>query len=101
MLATTAATVSLLLAAGPAAAANFGFVRWPAYLDLYILVVALPVALSLVWLKLVLPKGMTFYNLPKEQRTAGITFAGRVGQISFCALMILVFVGMGLQRAVE
>jgi hypothetical protein len=96
-----ATALSMLIAAGPAAAANFGFVRWPDYLDIYIVIAAVPTLLGAAWLKMVLPKGVTYYNLPKAERTLGLKLVGLVTQISLVALMAMIFVGMGLQRAAE
>ena len=85
----------------PAVAANFGFERWPSYLDSYILIAAIAVGVGFVWLKAVLPKGLSLAEVPRGQRTLGMKLAGFVAGIAFVALMAMVFVGMGLQRAAE
>jgi hypothetical protein len=90
-----------LVLARPALAADFGFVRWPDYLDTYILIAAIATGLGFVWLKLVLPKGTSFDKVPKADRTAGMKLAASMTGIAFVALMGMVFVGMGLQRAAE
>ena len=94
------AAVSLVLG-GPAAAANFGFVRWPDYLDTYIYVAAIVTVLSLVAVKMQLPKGLGYAEVPKDQRTTAMFVTVVVMGIAFVALMGMVFVGMGLQRAAE
>lgn len=90
-----------LFAANPAAAANFGFVRWPDYLDTYILIAAIASGVGFVWVKAVMPGGRSLFEVPKAQRTFGMKLAGYFGMIAFVALMGMVFVGMGLQRAAE
>ena len=94
------AAVSLVLA-GPAAAANFGFVRWPDYLDTYIYFAAVVTVLGLVAVKMQLPKGLGYTEVPKDQRTTAMFVTVVVMGIAFVALMGMVFVGMGLQRAAE
>jgi hypothetical protein len=99
---TTLATFGTALTlGGPATAANFGFVRWPDYLDTYILIAAIVSGVGFVWLKAVLPKGLSFVDVPKANRTPGMKLAAFVTMIAFVALMGMVFVGMGLQRAAE
>jgi hypothetical protein len=41
------------------------------------------------------------FEVPKADRTLGMKFAGYFLLIAFVALMGMVFVGMGLQRAAE
>lgn len=96
------ATFGLALTlAGPATAANFGFVRWPDYLDSYIMIAAVASGVGFVWLKAALPKGLSFTEVPQADRTARMKLAALVTMIAFIALMGMVFVGMGLQRAAE
>lgn len=90
-----------LTVAGPAAAANFGFVRWPGYLDSYITIAAIASGVGFVWLKAVLPRGLSFVEVPRDGRTVGMKLAAFVTIIAFLVLMGMVFVGMGLQRASE
>ncbi len=74
---TTLATFGLVLTlAGPAAAANFGFVRWPDYLDTYILLAAIASGFGFVWVKAVMPGGRPFFEVPKADRTFGMKLAG-------------------------
>ena len=90
-----------LLLARPAAAANFGFVRWPDYLDTYILIAAIASGVGFVWVKAVMPGGRSLFEVPKAERTLGMNLAGYFLLVAFVALMGMVFVGMGLQRAAE
>jgi hypothetical protein len=99
--ATFAAVGLALVGSGPAAAANFGFVRWPDYLDMYILIAAIASGVGIVWVKVVIPGGRGLFEVPKADRTFGMKLAGYFALIAFVALMGMVFVGMGLQRAVE
>ncbi|MDD8024611.1 MAG: hypothetical protein PHX82_16065 [Paracoccaceae bacterium] len=82
-------------------AANFGFVRWPDYLDAYIFLLMIPVAIGFIWLKMTLPKGMSLLQVPKEQRTKSMTFVGYLTMAALISLMALIFIGMGLQRFAE
>lgn len=91
----------VLSLAGPAAAANFGFVRWPDYFDTYILIAAIASGIGFVWVKAVMPGGRSLFEVPKAERTFGMKLAGYFTMIAFVALMSMVFVGMGLQRAAE
>ncbi len=95
-----AAAASLALA-GPAFAANFGFVRWPDYLDTYILVAGVVTIPGLILLKLQLPKGLGYTEVPKDQRTTAMFLTVVVTGIACVALFGMVFAGMALQRMAE
>lgn len=83
-------------------AANFGFVRWPAYLDMPILVSAVMTGIFCILVKTHLPKGAKDYvSVPKEDRTFTLTASVIALMASFVLCMGMVFLGMGLQRAAE
>ena len=86
---------------GQAFAANFGFFRWPDYLDAYIFPLMIPAVVAGIWLKMTLPKGMYFLQVPKEQRTKSMTIAGYLTMVTFIPLMALIFIGGWLQRLAE
>ena len=86
---------------GQAFAANFGFIRWPDYLDAFIFPLIIPAILGGIWLKMTLPKGMHFLQVPKEQRTKSMTIAGYLTLVTFIPLMALIFIGGWLQRLAE
>ena len=82
-------------------AANFGFVRWPDSLDAFLLVAAVFTAVGFAALKIQLPAGLSYAQVPREHRTTAMSLAAVVTGVSFAALMGMVFVGMGLQRLAE
>ncbi|MEO1473918.1 MAG: hypothetical protein AAFS03_08255 [Pseudomonadota bacterium] len=82
-------------------AANFGFIRWPDYLDAYIFPLMIPAVIGFIWLKMTLPKGMYFLQVPKEKRTTSMAIAGYLTLVTLVPLLTLIFIGMGLQRFSE
>lgn len=89
------------IATGKALAANLGFVRWPDYLDFYILASTALTAVSFFVLKAVVPKGKSYSEVPKAERTRFMTVVAFAMILSLVATMGMIFVGMGLQRATE
>ena len=95
--------VTLALAAicvsGPALAADFGRVRWPDWMDGYILLAAASVGFGLLMVFLTKPSGLSI----GEARTARIGVVPRIFfvvlQLSFFGMMGLIFYGMYLARA--
>ncbi|MBB3992530.1 hypothetical protein GGR95_000149 [Sulfitobacter undariae] len=85
-----------------AQAANFGFVRWPGYLDMPIIAAMLMTGLSFVLLKTQMPKGAKdFVSVPKDERSVMLKASAFLMLVSFVVCLGMIFVGMGLQRAVE
>jgi hypothetical protein len=97
----TSFAASWLIHSQPAHAANFGFVRWPDYLDSYILIATVASGIGFVLLKSVLPSGKSFTDVPKADRTIAMKIIAYPTMLAFFALMAMIFVGMGLQRAAE
>lgn len=92
----------VLAAPQMAHAADFGFVRWPGYLDMPILLAVLTTILSLVLFKTQMPKGaQDFMSLPKEDRSTLLKASAFLMITSLIACLAMIFVGMGLQRMVE
>jgi uncharacterized membrane protein len=52
-------------------------------------------------LKAVLPKGKSYSEVPKAERTRFMTVVAFAMILSLVATMGMIFVGMGLQRATE
>ncbi|MEP4249059.1 hypothetical protein [Tateyamaria sp.] len=85
-----------------AQAADFGFVRWPGYLDMPIVLTAAMTFILFLVFKTQMPKGAAdFVSVPKEERSALLTLStySMIGSFALC--MGMVFVGMGLARAAE
>jgi len=83
-------------------AANFGFVRRPDYLDLPILGAWLMAGVSFVFAKTLLPKGKKdFVSVPKEERSVLLRVSVYLMAISVVIGLGMIFLGMGLQRALE
>ena len=83
-------------------AADFGFVRWPGYLDMPIVLSAVLTAVAVVVFKTQMPKtAKDFVSVPKEERSFLLNASAIVmlGGLVLCIGMMLV--GMGLQRVVE
>lgn len=83
-------------------AANFGFVRWPDYLDMPIVSSMIATVVFFVIFKAVLPKGAKDYvSVPKEERSLMLkaTCLFMLASLGIC--IGLIFLGMGLQRASE
>jgi hypothetical protein len=98
-----AAMVSIISMPAPAFAANFGFVRWPDWMDAYIFPL-LP-TVGVLWLLTVLlkPRGVPqseMYRHFGEFSALGKLIYVLFG-LSFVVLMAFVFIGMGMQRASE
>lgn len=90
----------LAVAATPAAAFDFGFVRVPDYMDQPILILLI---LSVIFISLMKMMGLTADANGRTRRKAGplgkVVVA--IGSVSFIGLMGLVFIGMGLVRYAE
>ncbi len=87
----------------PALAFDFGFVRAPDWMDPYIGTAFLTTLLLMGLTMLVKPKGVPFnrmYFYRRHFSGVGRFIYGLFG-LSFVALMGMVFLGMGLQRAAE
>ncbi|WP_282046559.1 hypothetical protein [Roseibium album] len=83
-------------------AANFGFVRWPDYLDMPIASSMIATAVFSVVFKAILPKGAKDYvSVPKEERPLLLKATGLFMLASLGICIGLIFLGMGLQRASE
>ena len=95
-----AAALALLLPVR-AAAADFGFVRWPDYLDAWIALTGVLSVVFLVWLKRLLPPGQHFTGIPPSRRSRAMTLAAWGLMISVTACLGMIFTGMGLQRLAE
>lgn len=102
---TTSSTILLLplfVIPQAAHAANFGFVRWPNYLDMPIVLAIFMVGLSLVLFKTQMPKeAKDFMSVPKEERSTLLKVSAFMMLASLAACLLMVFIGMGLQRATE
>ena len=99
-----ASLLMLSLAAMPqaAGAADFGFVRWPSYLDMPITWALLVTGVSFVVFKTQMPKGTKdFVSVPKDKRSMLLKLSAILMLASLMACLGMVFVGMGLQRAIE
>lgn len=95
------AAVLMLLPAPQALAFNFGFVRVPDWMDMYIGVLcAVSVA---AWLGLLAtkPRGVPIRELPNVQISPLAGFFRWGLLIAFMGMMALVFLGMGLRRYAE
>jgi hypothetical protein len=84
-----------------AAAADFGFVRWPDYLDVWIALTGILSVACLVWLKRMLPPGQHFTAIPPSRRSRSMTLSAYGLMISVTACLGMIFAGMGLQRLAE
>ncbi len=94
--------LSLIAIPQAAHAANFGFVRWPTYLDMPIVLAIFVAGLSLVLFKTQMPKeAKDFMSVPKEERSTLLKVSAFIMLASLAACLLMVFVGMGLQRATE
>jgi hypothetical protein len=83
-------------------AANFGFVRWPGYLDMPIVLALLMTGLSFVLFKTQMPKeAKDFVSVPKEERSALLKMSAILMLASLVVCLGMIFVGMGLQRVAE
>lgn len=100
-------TLSLLLCSfisvpQAAHAADFGFVRWPSFLDLPIFVAVLITGLLFGVFKTQIPRGYSSYaHVPKEERTPALKITTYLMAATFTLCMLMMFAGMGLQRATE
>ena len=94
-----ALALAALCAGGPALAADFGRVRWPDWMDGYILLGAASTGFAFLLVLLTKPRDLSI----SEARTAPIGAVPRVFflilQLSFFAMMGLIFYGMYLARA--
>ena len=93
--------LTLTLVPTQAFAFSFGFVRVPDYLDTPILYALISLGIFFVTLKMTLPKGSSYVNVEKDDRTAVMSLSAYLSIISLVALMGMLFVGMGLQRFAE
>ncbi|WP_368186990.1 hypothetical protein [Aestuariibius sp. HNIBRBA575] len=86
-----------------ASAYDFGFVRGPDWMDSYLLVLLVTTVCLMAATLVFIPLGASFnemYKLFQDFSKVGrITYVAF--GVSFGALMIMVFLGMGLQRAAE
>jgi len=83
-------------------AANFGFVRWPSFLDMPIVWTMVITGIMFAVAKTQMPKGAKDYiSVPKEERSMLLKASTLLMFASLIACLGMVFVGMGLQRAVE
>ncbi|MGC5198646.1 hypothetical protein [Aphanothece microscopica] len=84
-----------------AAAADFGFVRWPDYLDAWIALSGILSVALLVWLRRLLPPGQHFTAIPPARRSRTLNLVAYGLVISVVTCLGLIFTGMGLQRLAE
>jgi hypothetical protein len=94
-------TSLLLVSVDRALAFNFGFVRVPDWMDVWI--VALLAATCVAWLGLALtkPRGVAFNQLPNVRISPLANVFRYSLLIAFSGMMIMVFLGMGLRRYAE
>lgn len=82
---------------------SFGFVRGPDWMDPYLVFLVVLTAIALGFTLMFKPRGVPFNQM--YQHFGNFSLAGRVAYatfgVSFTILMIMVFAGMGLQRATE
>ena len=92
--------LSLVSVPQAAHAANFGFVRWPDYLDMPILVAMILTGVSFLVFKSRMPEGAKDYvSVPKAERSALLKISAFTMLASLIICLGMIFVGMGLQRA--
>ena len=84
-----------------AAAFDFGFVRVPDFLDRPILIAAVLTFAGFVFLKKILPKGLSFNEVDEAERTPAMTVSAYFTALTLMTTLGLLFVGMGLQRYLE
>ncbi len=92
-----------MLIALPAHAADFGKVRWPDWMDVYIFPLIPAVLVLMLLTTLFKPRGVPVNEMYRHFGAfspMGKLIYACFG-LSFIALMVLVFLGMGLQRAAE
>ena len=83
-------------------AANFGFVRWPSYLDVPLILAMIMTGLSFALFKTQMPKeAKDFVSVPKEERSALLKLSALLMLTSLVVCLGIIFVGMGLQRISE
>ncbi|NSX54207.1 hypothetical protein [Parasulfitobacter algicola] len=89
---------TIILTTNSAAAFNFGFVRAPDYLDPFF--IALLIAAFIFWIAVIFtkPRGIPFNQLYKTQMDPVPTYYFRILQAIVIIFMVLLFLGMGLQR---
>ncbi|NGO54416.1 hypothetical protein [Allomesorhizobium camelthorni] len=91
----------LLLSASHAFAFNFGFVRVPDWMDLYIGWLFVVTCVGWIGLGVTKPRGVPFNQLPNTKISPLANFFRFGMLIAFIILMLMVFVGMGLRRYAE
>ncbi len=95
------AAMLLPFSASQAFAFNWGFVRAPDWMDAYLLVLAIISAVFFLALSIVKPSGVPVNRLYYVRLSPGVRMI-HIGTVCFFGLfMILLFVGMGLQRYAE
>lgn len=82
-------------------AANFGFVRFPDWMDQYFVLGLAVLAILFVLIMMTKPSGVPFSQLRLTKMRPLPTIVFRLFQICFFALMIMLFIGMGLERVAE
>jgi len=80
---------------------DFGFVRVPNYLDVPIVCSAILTAIFAFILKRTLPAKLSFKDVPQQDRTKLMAASAYLSLTFLLVTLALLFIGMGLQRAVE
>lgn len=80
---------------------DFGFVRVPGWMDPYIGSLFIAFCVGFLGLSVTKPRGVPFNQLPNVKISPLANFFRYFSLITLLLLMLMVFVGMGLQRAVE
>lgn len=99
--AAVAAPALLFCFPGVAKAANFGFVRFPDWMDQYLLQGVAVTAIFFVLTYVTKPRGVPFNRLYRTRLRGLNRLFYNILYVTFAALMIAVFIGMGLQQAAE